>query len=488
MTLHELIAISFDDLRLRKLRSFLTISGVVIAVAAFVAMLSFGAGNQKYFTDLFQRLGLGSTLLVYPPDVGVESDADSNLVLNKAAVEMLSDLPGVALAFPYDAFEITISTIDTGLVTNAHTLPSLAFETKMLSQLVAGEFFANDSARQILVTELLMKDLGFQEPDSLIGKKVVISAELSRVDSGLIRVFSDRDRSIRNRLEEIWIDSLAQKEYRVKIIRQELKAAMGRFLNGYMHNRETVSDTFTICGVLDGALQGGRLRLQPVMMPVGSAGKYNPGGLEGDPAQFLMAMQSGSFLSVEGSSFSATYPQVTVITESDELYVQVKDTIQNMGFRTFSFVDRLEELQDFFFYFDLALGMIGMIALVVAALGIINTMVMSIIERTREIGILISLGADQADIRRLFLVQASVIGAAGAIFGIICGWIGTRIVSEIAQVIMVNRGLQRFEFFDFPLWLVIAALIVGITVSLLAGLYPAARAARVNPVDALRSE
>ncbi|NMC44598.1 MAG: FtsX-like permease family protein [candidate division Zixibacteria bacterium] len=115
-------------------------------------------------------------------------------------------------------------------------------------------------------------------------------------------------------------------------------------------------------------------------------------------------------------------------------------------------------------------------------------MVMSILERTREIGVLKSLGADDRDIRMLFLVESGVIGTIGAALGIVFGWLITRAASAIAKAMMAKDGFGRIELFALPLWLVLIALGIGIIVSLAAGYYPAARAARVDPVKALRAE
>ena len=162
--------------------------------------------------------------------------------------------------------------------------------------------------------------------------------------------------------------------------------------------------------------------------------------------------------------------------------------MEKLGFSEFRFAQEFEELQKFFFYFDLALSVVGLIALITASLGIVNTMVMSITERKREIGILKSLGADEGEIRGLFLVESGVIGVFGTIGGIALGWMIARIVSFIAQAYMRKEGIPEMELFAMPLWLILIALAVGVGVSMLAGFYPAARAARVDAVEALRND
>ena len=128
------------------------------------------------------------------------------------------------------------------------------------------------------------------------------------------------------------------------------------------------------------------------------------------------------------------------------------------------------------------------IALVTAALGIVNTMVMSIIERRREIGVIKSLGAGEGEIRLMFIAESGVIGMTGSVIGIICGWTVTRIISIIAKTVMERREMPVFELFALPLWLILLTICFGLGISLVAGFYPASRAARIDPVEALRSE
>jgi putative ABC transport system permease protein len=137
---------------------------------------------------------------------------------------------------------------------------------------------------------------------------------------------------------------------------------------------------------------------------------------------------------------------------------------------------------------DAILGAIGTIALVVAALGIINTMVMSILERTREIGIMKAIGGSEGEIRTIFFIEAGTIGFIGAVFGLVLGWLVTRVANMIANARFLPAGESPVDFFYFPLWLILGAIVFSLVISLSAGLYPANRAARVNPVEALRHD
>jgi putative ABC transport system permease protein len=232
----------------------------------------------------------------------------------------------------------------------------------------------------------------------------------------------------------------------------------------------------------------GRLRIEPIIIPFATVNRFRTNGLSGNPTEIFAAMSSGTLFSQSDEPGEKSFSQVTVDFDPKVMYKTVRDSVEALGYKTFSFAQEFEEIQRVFFYFDLALSVIGLIALITAALGIVNTMVMSITERRREIGVLKSLGADEIEIRGLFLVESGVIGVLGTVGGILVGWVLTRIVSVIAQHYMQSEGIRQMDLFALPLWLILTAVGLGVGVSLAAGYYPAARAARVDPVAALRNE
>jgi putative ABC transport system permease protein len=114
--------------------------------------------------------------------------------------------------------------------------------------------------------------------------------------------------------------------------------------------------------------------------------------------------------------------------------------------------------------------------------------VMAILERRREIGVLKALGAADSDVQQLFFVEAGVMGFLGGIFGVGFGWLLGRAITFGTNVYLKRQNLNAIELSSVPWWLVMAALAFAVFVSLGAGLYPASRAAKLNPVDALRYE
>jgi ABC-type antimicrobial peptide transport system permease subunit len=136
----------------------------------------------------------------------------------------------------------------------------------------------------------------------------------------------------------------------------------------------------------------------------------------------------------------------------------------------------------------MVLGGIGGIALAVAAIGVVNTMVMAILERTREIGVMRAVGAKKSTIRSLFTFEASLLGFWGGVFGVAIGYGLTRIANIFINKQLASNSVKAHNIIGLPIWLILAVIGITTVIGMLAGLYPANRAARLNPVDALRYE
>jgi len=169
---------------------------------------------------------------------------------------------------------------------------------------------------------------------------------------------------------------------------------------------------------------------------------------------------------------------------------KVQEQIMEMGFGAYSLTDILESMQKTAAGIQAILGGIGAVSLLVAALGITNTMIMSIYERTREIGVMKVLGAELGAIRRLFLFEAGLIGFAGGILGI--GF------SLIISFILNNVGLSFMNFFGpmgegskisvIPLWLMGASVVFATLIGLASGYHPARRAMKLSALEAIKTE
>jgi putative ABC transport system permease protein len=203
----------------------------------------------------------------------------------------------------------------------------------------------------------------------------------------------------------------------------------------------------------------------------------------------LHAMQAyESRDSTHATSDEPVYSTVVARVSSAGKIDAVEQEIKKLGFNTFSILDATKSLRRFFAILDLFLGIFGSLALTVASIGIINTLVMAILERRREIGIMKAVGASDADVRGLFFAEAGAMGILGGSLGIIMGWLIGRAINFGTNIYLARQGFAREDIWAVPLWLIVAALAFSFLVSLISGLYPASRAAKLDPVQALRYE
>lgn len=183
------------------------------------------------------------------------------------------------------------------------------------------------------------------------------------------------------------------------------------------------------------------------------------------------------------------YDEIFIRAESLNDAAQIVERLSSLGYEVESLKMMLDMANRGMIILQTMLGSVGALALFVASIGIANTMIMAVYERTKEIGILKAVGAAPGQIRGLFVVEASLIGLLGGVIGTILGWLlGKGLNWLILEILHWQEVNVTGTFFIVSWWLVAAALAFATLVGLLAGLYPAARAARLAPLDALRYE
>ena len=187
------------------------------------------------------------------------------------------------------------------------------------------------------------------------------------------------------------------------------------------------------------------------------------------------------------------YSQVVVKVEEVEQVLDISEQITEMGFQAFTPQSFVQGINNFYVILQFIFGGVGAIALLVAAIGIANTMAMSILERTREIGLMKAVGATNRDVLAIFLGEAAGIGFIGGLGGVIIGWLAGQAINVIAIVYLANQASQQggpppSVAVYTPFWLPLFALIFSTIIGMISGLYPALRAATMIPVMALKYE
>ena len=449
----DLTDLALRNLRESILRNALTTLGVAVGVASLVAMLSLGVGLQQLAAKRLSQSGLFDTIIVTPknafrgmgrPQREPESDKPPR-VLNDDARKEMENLPNVIEVYPQVRFFTEIRFNNKPYATVVAGMPDSSKNSGSFDGM-QGSFFSSATANEAILQIEFAKELS-DKPASLIGQELILRyAERQALPSAA----ANTDPSTSSPDSSSGGFSVVPKELRLKIVGVvETEPAAG--YGGY-----------------------GNARL---LMPLATAST-------------LRAAQVNDLRDIvrDSNAGKTTYASLSVRAKSPSQVDALETSIKKMGFNAFSLLDASKSLRTFFTVFDSLLGIFGCLALAVATLGIVNTLVMAILERRREIGVLKALGAADSDVQKLFFVEAGVMGFFGGVFGVLFGWLLGHAVTFGTNTYLARQNLNPIELSSVPWWLVVSALFFGILVSLAAGLYPASRAAKLNPVDALRYE
>lgn len=455
MTLSDTLGLSIRNLRQAKLRTALTTLGVSIGIASLAGMMSLGVGLQDQVLGRFLQAGVFDSITVIPTSElgaaaafaagrggfrpprrgggGLPGDPQQpGPKLDDAALKQIAALDNVREVYPNVRIPAQMTVGDFSRLIGVDGIPMSAKDQGAFQTFSYGTFFSSDSDHACILGLNLAQQMTDQNPGSLIGKTATLSYAASQ-------------------------------------------------------GNEAASDLAAI-------LQVRRVELQCRIVGIV---ERNAGGFVGPPSSAMIPLgvaQSISSEVIDPQSFlrepsqKRSYATLTVKVKQAKSTQDVEESIKHMGFTAISVADALRGAKNAFILLDIVLSLIGSIALAVSSLGIVNTMVMSILERTREIGIMKAIGASDDDIRRIFLIEASTIGLLGGIVGIALGWSVGRIINFGANVYIRSQGGTPGTLFSLPLWLVAGAIVFSIFVSLAAGSYPASRAARLDPIRALRHD
>ena len=181
------------------------------------------------------------------------------------------------------------------------------------------------------------------------------------------------------------------------------------------------------------------------------------------------------------------FAKFKVQCNSSELMGSVKDAISQKGFPVSSLSETISEVNKLFRVINIVLGLFGIITLVVSAIGMFNTMTVALLERTREIGIMRSIGASRGDIMMMFIIESTLMGFFGGISGIILGILSSTAVNVIVNTAAKYFGGRTISLFYYPLWFLGFILLFSIVIGFATGIGPAKRASTLDPLEALRT-
>jgi putative ABC transport system permease protein len=435
---YDLLDLAVRNIRNSRLRNALTTIGIGVGVASLVAMLSLGIGLQNLANKRLKKSGIFETIFVTSRSDFRNADRQEDEqkpedapLLDEKARRDIEKLPNVAEVVP----EIrAMGEIEYAGKTHASFIAGLPPSAKDDEGLAAlkGSFFSSPTANEVLVQKDFANRL--DPSGNLIGKDITIryAARQDSTDDPSGSGFS--------------------------ITRTER--------------------TFRVVGIIEEEPFGGMRMISRarVFLPTSTAEQMN-----------LMQMADTQQMMRAGAN-ARVYSMLTVRVQNSSKAELVQDAIKKMKFGTYSFLDATKNIRRFFAILDGFLGIFGSLALAVASLAIVNTLVMAVLERRREIGIMKALGASDADVKKIFFAEAAAMGAAGGVLGVLLGWGIGRVINAGTNLWLSRNKLPAENFWFVPWWLVLSAIVFAIAVSILSGLYPASRASKLDPVQALRYE
>ena len=463
MKLRDLTELAARNLREAVLRNSLTTLGIAVGVASLVAMLSLGVGLQELASTRLSRSGLFDAVFVTtqanmrafggPPRAPADRvSTQPARKLDEDARKQLAQIKNVVEVYPEVRFPTEVQFEGKPYMTTVAGIPASARSDGSFDEM-KGAFFSGPQADEAILQIEFARDLS-KQTDSLIGKDLVLRyAEKEPLPADAPAGNAAGKSAAKNSGAD---DAPASGGF--SLVPREMK----------LHIIGVV-ETEPATGF--GGFGRGRL-LIPLQI-----------------AQNLRIAQPTDMREMlRGNTGKPTYETLTVRVSSPKAVQTVEDTIKGMGFGTFSILDATKNMMLFFTVFDSLLLIFGSLALTVASLGIVNTLVMAILERRREIGILKALGAADRDVRRLFFVEAGAMGLLGGVLGVAMGWLIGRALTIGTNAYLKRQELPAIDISSIHWWMVALAIGVSFFVSLAAGMYPASRAARLNPVEALRYE
>ncbi len=442
----DLLRLILGNLSRRKARVALTAIGVVIGTAAVVILVSLAIGLQKSATD--QLYGIGDLTLIdvmptygggfgggggyygpVPQPSGDSSQLQEPILLTYSALDQIRAIPGVQVVIPRDYL-------------NAGTI--IHYQRMEGGMNVIG--VATDD----------LANLGLESSQG--------TTELSKgsVVIGVMTPNNFYDPHLRPGQEPPPPPELLNEQIQLIVIKWDQEG-----------NETHKTLSLRVAGILNET--GGEADWS-IYLPL-------------DQVKALNEWAGGTRINYNKTG----YNQLIVKVLDPNQALDIADQITQMGFQANTPQLYLQGINSFFLVLQIIFGGVGAIALLVAAIGIANTMAMSILERTREIGLMKAVGATNRDVLSIFLGEAAGIGFIGGVGGVVIGWLAAQAINVLAIIYLAGQAGQQggpppSVAVYTPVWLPIFALIFSTFIGMLSGLYPALRAATMIPVQALKYE
>lgn len=394
----DILRMASGNLRRNKMRTVLTVSGVVVGIGAIVFLVSLGFGLQRLMVNKVANLDALTLITVRPGNKDETKITEDTINKFKSFGEVSAVSPILSYPAQINNGLATSETIVNGVIPEYFSMEDIKIDQ--------GKSFSGSDAKEAIVSAASLKILNLPSQESALEKEFDFRV-IQLDDSGDVKKGHEND------------------IVKLKIV-------------GITNENNT----------------------KYAYVPLEVIKKLN------------------------GSSYSS----VKIRVAQRKQVSSVRKTVESMGYPTTSVKDTVDQIDQAFMVIKSVLGGFGLVALFVAAIGIFNTMTISLLERTHEIGIMKAIGGRNKDVARLFVAEASMIGFLGGFFGVLSGWLMGKGINGLVNFIATSVGGEANSIFYTPPDFVGIVIGFAFLVSTFAGIWPARRAAKLNPLEALRYE
>lgn len=478
MRFFDYIRISFKNIWRQKVRSFLTIIAIVIGALAVISVLSiiFGAkevlmqelASEGMFTQIWVTSGQGDMEGKGPLDGEQEVSADQKKIDDATVADFkkLNHVSDVSPAIRIWNFE-TVRSKDGGGKRIKADVEAYEPGKGMDKEIVAGRNLKGDDARVLLVSSDVAKSFGYENPEDAIGKKVIFTTKKGYQGDGAQVPTPGSDKNEWEKIKE------RTTEIEAEIV--GITPPPGPGSNGSMFIGMTWGKK--ICSWSSWEWDETKAKEYEQRMKSSGASKWDT-----KDCQECQVLKTESEIDRQG--YSMAYIEV----DDSKNTQAVAEEVKKKGFGAMTANDMIQMFTRIAYIVAGVMAAIGAISLGVATIGIINTMVMATMERTREIGVMRACGATRKTIRRLFMFEAATLGFLGGLLGVVSGIGISKIANYFINRALAGQKMAATNIISLPWWLILAAIGITTLLGILSGFYPAHRAAKLDPVEALRYE
>ena len=474
MSFYDLMTMSLGNLWRRKLRTVLTVLGVLIGTTSIVAMLSLAFGMKQMILDEYASMGSVTQIIISGGGGDMDSSSsrtDTSTMLTETNMQMFQDMEHVKNVLPQLSFD---GNMQSGRYSGYGNLIGVDQSILDSQELEKGDIPQKGSAGtlQVIAGNQILTGFGYVQGDQYVD--YYSTGELPKIDL----MTQIRQLQVYNEMADTSSDAGSTDDSAdASSDSTGTDSSADDAAVQPEEDNSTLNFRIKVAGIMAGGVDEYNTYSNSLLVNIDDLKSYltknfGKGNIPGQPKPNGKPMNEWVYSTL-----------VVDVDDASNVDSVMKD-IQDMGFSASSNKDLLDSAQKNLQIVELVLGGIGMVAFLVAAIGIANTMMMSTYERTKEIGVMKVLGCDMRDIQKLFLAEAGFIGLIGGIvgLGLTCG------VSALINHFAVSMGGMKGNISVIPWWLALAAVAFSTLMGMVAGYFPARRAMKLSPLAAIHTE